>query len=106
MARSLERKLRFTMERRFMDDSPHCEGLARGRILMSVPAAQEPRLSLYGSPEGRPHPQRDLDRHLDAVLVPLLDPVHGLVGLLDESFGRERVVGIGGDAHRGRYARG
>src|SRR6185436_15594544 len=106
MARSLERKLRFTMERRFMDDSPRYEGLARRRILMSVRDAAT-LLSLYGSPaDAHSTPRGFLYGHLDAVLVPLLDPIHGLVRLLDEAFGRERVVGVGGDAHRRRQAGG
>ena len=41
-----------------------------------------------------------LYRHLDPVLVPLFHAVHGLIGLLYESFRRERVVGVGRDSER------
>src|SRR5688572_5634651 len=70
MARSLDRKLKFRMERMFI-----------GARLSSS------------------------DRYFDAVLVAVLHPVHGLVGLLDETFGGERVVGIGRDPERRGNAR-
>src|SRR5437867_6301270 len=86
MARSLLRKLRLAMERKFME----------GSVL------------LVWRGNGFPDVAADvafLDCHLDAVLVSLLHTIHGLIRLLDEPLGGEGVVGIGRDAERGRDAR-
>src|SRR5258705_12610240 len=74
MARSLDRKLRLVIERRFKRGSPTCGATMQ------------------------------LDCGLDAVLVSLLDSIRGLIGLLYQALRSEGVIGIRGDAEGGGNA--